>query len=259
MLCDLVGWSGDLLLMPYGNEWKSHRKLFQQEFHPSNSSLYLPHEKKAFFVGCDHPWRSLRSPRPTKNNPDIKAASKMVDIGINALLPGEFVVDNFPILKYVPSWFPGASFKRKANSWYGIRNATITPPFMKVKKAMVNGTAEDCLTLRCLQRFDCPDSRHDSNLSVEEEIIKNTAGTMFEGGSDTGLTALLTFILAMLCFPHAQREAQEELDEIIGKERLPDHEDEDSEKYNENILIKSGLNQNCLLYPSSGQSLECLP
>ncbi|KAE9382368.1 hypothetical protein BT96DRAFT_1010770 [Gymnopus androsaceus JB14] len=47
MLCDLVGWSGDLLLMPYGNEWKSHRKLFQQEFHPSNSSLYLPHEKKA--------------------------------------------------------------------------------------------------------------------------------------------------------------------------------------------------------------------
>ncbi|KAE9388010.1 cytochrome P450 [Gymnopus androsaceus JB14] len=259
MLCDLVGWSGDLLLMPYGNEWKSHRKLFQQEFHPSNSSLYLPHEKKAL---CAFLKSLLDAPEEwgehaqhllgaiilgvayglhvqPKNNPDIKAASKMVDIGINALLPGEFVVDNFPILKYVPSWFPGASFKRKANSWYGIRNATITPPFMKVKKAMVNGTAEDCLTLRCLQRFDCPDSRHDSNLSVEEEIIKNTAGTMFEGGSDTGLTALLTFILAMLCFPHAQREAQEELDEIIGKERLPDHEDEDSEKYNENILIKS--------------------
>ncbi|KAE9383703.1 cytochrome P450 [Gymnopus androsaceus JB14] len=134
--------------------------------------------------------------------------------------------DTFPVLKYIPSWFPGASFKRKANSWKGIRNATITPPFMKVKKAMVNGTAEDCFTLRCLQRLERPDSRHD-NLSVEEEIIKNTAGTMYEGGSDTGSTALLTFILAMLCFPCAQREAQEELDEVIGKERLPDHEDED--------------------------------
>ncbi|KAE9388006.1 cytochrome P450 [Gymnopus androsaceus JB14] len=255
MLCDL--WSGDLLLMPYGNEWKSHRKLFQQEFHPSNSSLYLPHEKKAL---CAFLKSLLDAPEEwgehaqhllvaiilgvayglhvqPKNDPDVKAARKMLDIGTNALLPGQFLVDNFPILKYVPSWLPGASFKRKANSWYGIRNATITPPFMKVKKAMVNGTAEDCFTLRCLQRLDRPDSRHD-NLSVEEEIIKNTAGTMFEGGSDTGLTALLTFILAMLCFPHAQREAQEELDEVIGKERLPDHEDEDSLPYVKAIVYE---------------------
>jgi len=61
---------------------------------------------------------------------------------------------------------------------------------------------------------------------------------MFEGGSDTGLTALLTFILAMLCFPHAQREAQEELDEVIGKERLPDHEDEGSLPYVKAIVYE---------------------
>ncbi|KAE9385793.1 cytochrome P450 [Gymnopus androsaceus JB14] len=246
MLCDLVGWSGDLLLMPYGNEWKSHRKLFQQEFHASNSSLYLPHEKKALraflksLLDAPEEWREHTQHLlvanilgvayglhvQSRNDPDVKAAKKMVDVITSALLPGEYLVDTFPVLKYIPSWFPGASFKRKADSWKGIRNATITPPFMKVKKAMVNGTAEDCFTLRCLQRLERPDSRHD-NLSVEEEIIKNTAGTMYEGGSDTGTTALLTFILAMLCFPCAQREAQEELDEVIGKERLPDHEDED--------------------------------
>ena len=30
------------------------------------------------------------------------------------LIPGAFLVDIIPILKYVPEWFPGARFQRKA-------------------------------------------------------------------------------------------------------------------------------------------------
>ena len=30
------------------------------------------------------------------------------------LIPGSFLVDIIPILKYVPEWFPGAKFQRKA-------------------------------------------------------------------------------------------------------------------------------------------------
>ncbi|KAE9397652.1 cytochrome P450 [Gymnopus androsaceus JB14] len=265
MLYDLVGWTGDLLLMQYDNDWKSHRKLFKQEFHPSNSSLYHPHEKKPLhsFLNSllDAPEEWSKQTRhlmgaiilgvayglhvQPKNDPDIEAANKMMDVLTRALLPGAFLVDSFPILKYVPSWFPGASFKRKANSWNAIRHATITPPFMKVKGSYIlQKTASAYVVYNVLS---IPDPRPD-NLSDEEEIIKNTAGTMFEGevlalslllvnlifyegGADTGLTALLTFVLAMLCFPHAQREAQEELDTVIGKERLPDHGDEDSLPY----------------------------
>jgi len=146
------------------------------------------------------------------------------------MTPGKYLVDLIPALKYVPSWFPGASFKRKAKAWNGILAATITPPFMTVKKAMADGTAEDCFTVRCLQNAKYSDPRPDI-LSEEEEIIKETAGTMYEGGADTGVTFLRTFILAMLCFPYAQREAQEELDRVIGNERLPEHEDKDSLPY----------------------------
>lgn len=88
------------------------------------------------------------------------------------------------------------------------------------------------------------------HLSEEEEMIMQTAGTLYEGmyvfhdqyyfhiyyvfssiltwipaGADTGKTALRTFILAMTCFPKAQRDAQEEIDCVIGQERLPDYED----------------------------------
>ncbi|KAE9397654.1 cytochrome P450 [Gymnopus androsaceus JB14] len=216
-------WTGDLLLMQYDNDWKSHRKLFQTSLldAPEEWSKQTRHLMGAIILGVAYGLHVQ-----PKNDPDIEAANKMIDVLTRALLPGAFLVDSFPILKYVPSWFPGASFKRKANSWNGIRHATITPPFMKVKEAMVtNGTAEDCFSLRCLQRLEHPDPRPD-NLSDEEEIVKNTAGTMFEGE-----TALLTFVLAMLCFPHAQREGQEELDTVIGKNRLPEHGDEDSLPY----------------------------
>jgi hypothetical protein len=30
------------------------------------------------------------------------------------MIPGAFLVDSIPILKYVPEWFPGAKFQRKA-------------------------------------------------------------------------------------------------------------------------------------------------
>ncbi|KAE9397631.1 cytochrome P450 [Gymnopus androsaceus JB14] len=152
------------------------------------------------------------------NDPDIHAAEKMIHVLNIAGLPGAFLVDTLPILKYVPFWFPGASFKRKAKAWNGILAATITPPFMKVKKAMVrlrtitgipvntrctrriNGTAEDCFSLRCLQNAKHPDPP----------------------GTDTGVTALSTFFLAILHFPTYR---------VVGKERLPNYDDEDSLPY----------------------------
>ena len=36
---------------------------------------------------------------------------------IEAGIPGSFLVDLFPILRYVTSWFPGAGLKRKAARW----------------------------------------------------------------------------------------------------------------------------------------------
>ncbi|KAJ3721015.1 cytochrome P450 [Lentinula raphanica] len=243
-----IGWNRDLLLLPYGEDLKAHRKLFQQEFHPNDAVLHRPHEKRALVVFLNNlietpdEWLAhIKHMTGTiilavaygihaqpKDDPNLAAAEKMIAVLNTAGIPGAFLVDVFPILKYVPYWFPGASFKRKAREWNGILSATITPPFMNVKQAMANGTAEDCFSLRCLKNAKNSDPRPD-HLSSEEEIIKETVGTMYEGGADTGITALRTFILAMMCFPHVQREAQEELDRVVGRDRLPDYDDLDKD------------------------------
>ena len=35
----------------------------------------------------------------------------------SSLAPGKFLVDIFPWLRYVPSWVPGAGWKRQATAW----------------------------------------------------------------------------------------------------------------------------------------------
>ena len=62
------------------------------------------------------------------NNPYIKIAEEAIGAITELLVPGAFLVDFIPILKYVPEWFPGANFQSKAAMMRKhaerIRNAT---------------------------------------------------------------------------------------------------------------------------------------
>ena len=50
------------------------------------------------------------------NDAYIKIAEEAVGAITELLIPGAFLVDIVPILKYVPKWFPGAKFQSKAAS-----------------------------------------------------------------------------------------------------------------------------------------------
>ena len=43
-------------------------------------------------------------------------------------------------------------------------------------------------------------------------------------GADTNVSAIGTFLLAMVCYPEVQKEAQAEVDKVL-KGRLPEHSD----------------------------------
>ena len=48
------------------------------------------------------------------NDPYTKIAEDAVGAIAELFIPGAFLVDVIPILKYVPEWFPGAKFQIKA-------------------------------------------------------------------------------------------------------------------------------------------------
>ena len=55
-----------------------------------------------------------------------------------ASIPGAFLVDFLPILKYVPIWFPGAGFQKKAAHWSHINASMKQKPFDYVKDQLVS-------------------------------------------------------------------------------------------------------------------------
>ena len=52
-------------------------------------------------------------------------------------VPGAFLVDLFPILAYVPSWFPGAGFQKKAAHWRKLNETLVEKPFRYVHEQLV--------------------------------------------------------------------------------------------------------------------------
>ena len=74
-------------------------------------------------------------------DPYIVIAEKAMSSIAEAGIPGTFLVDFFPILKHIPSWFPGAGFKKRAASAKVLILSLAEKPFSYVKDQLVR----DCL------------------------------------------------------------------------------------------------------------------
>ena len=71
------------------------------------------------------------------DDPYISIAEEALSGGAEAGIPGAFWVDFLPFLKYVPSWFPGAGFQKKATRWREAINSMADRPFCHVKDQLV--------------------------------------------------------------------------------------------------------------------------
>ena len=70
----------------------------------------------------------------------------------------------------------------------------------------------------------------------DEQLVKDAAGTIYLGGSDTTVAAVTSYFLAVVKFPEVQRHAQEELDRVVGRARFPDYSDKDRLPYLEAVM-----------------------
>ena len=75
------------------------------------------------------------------------------------------------------------------------------------------------------------------NLDAETESnIKWSAASLYAGGGDTTVSFLHSFFLAMQLYPEVQRKAQEEIDRVVGTDRLPVIADRPNLPYIEAII-----------------------
>lgn len=67
------------------------------------------------------------------NDPRIANGEAAVKASVLVAVPGAFLVDLVYILKYVPDWFPGAGFKRKAKEWRALMYAMRDIPLVEAE------------------------------------------------------------------------------------------------------------------------------
>ncbi|KAJ7936986.1 cytochrome P450 [Mycena leptocephala] len=141
-------------------------------------------------------------------DPFISIADQSSKISGWAMAPGRWLVDYFPILRFIPAWFPLADFKRQGAEWRTILNSVSEVPHTWVKSEIAAGTNIPSFTSRLLR----PGMTED-----EEDIVKWCAGALYAGAADTTVSALISFIMLMALHPFIQERAQEEIDSNFGR------------------------------------------
>ncbi|KAJ7230253.1 cytochrome P450 [Mycena pura] len=217
---------------------RAHRKMIHEAFNVGAAKQFRPQERAAAHALLRRQFRLLAGGLimditygiqvSTSDDPYIKMATEAMHGLAVATIPGAFLVDTIPLLKSVPSWVPGAGFKRQAQRWRKVTLDMLEMPFREVKRNTLAGTAPPSFASLSLRRLD---ESKGVDKQAQEVIIKGTAGSMYAAGADTTVSALGTFVLAMLANPEAQAKAQAELDAVIGPGNLPDFADEASLPY----------------------------
>lgn len=154
-----------------------------------------------------------------------------------AAVPMGWAVDIVPGLRYLPDWFPGTGFKRTAREYRETVEASAYLPYRFVQRQMATGEHQPSYISKLVEQLE----RENGKLSAEDEeaIIWSAAG-LFGAATDTTVITLSAFTLAMVKFPGVQRKAQQEIDRVVGKDRLPTFSDREQLPYT-SAIVKEAL------------------
>jgi cytochrome P450 len=142
-----------------------------------------------------------------------------------ATVPGKWAVDMFPFLEHLPDWLPGTEFKKTARRWKQTMMQVGELPYRFAKDRVKEGRAS--FVSRSIEQ-----AQLEKTFTAENEhAIKWSAASMYTGGADTSVSTTAAFFLAMTMFPDVQRTAQEEIDRVVGMDRLPTAADREDLPY----------------------------
>ncbi|KAG9316837.1 cytochrome P450 [Chiua virens] len=255
---ELLGTEFSSIFLPYGDRWRLHRRFFHQAFHLNAAPSFRPsqmrkaHDLIMRLVSKPHDFRAHIQTLSTStimslvydynasgvDDPIVAHVERATNIAVKELRPElAAVIAAFPLLRYLPEWFPGANFKRSALISRKSITQWVDAPFEYVKRSMAAGTAAPSMVSDALLRIH-DRAGTEAEAAVLENAVKEACASAYAAASETTCTTLLVFLLAMIVYPDVQARAQAEIDSVIGEglERLPHWKDRSSLPYVEAIV-----------------------
>ncbi|KAL0945487.1 hypothetical protein HGRIS_000973 [Hohenbuehelia grisea] len=249
----LMGYFPDLPLLPYGKRFQKHRRMLHSDFTPEailswrdmqtknarqlTRSILKSNEDYDRTIG----WFTTALVIKLAYGVDIESEEdELVKVAENSQFllnnsgaPGGTFVDLFPILKHLPSWFPGtyyANFARKG-SW--VIKTMYDLPYSMAERLIADGDETHSVVgaqIRKLQKQE----------AVTQEEIDDAKGAgvaIFSAGAETTWSSLVVFLWAMIEHPDIQKKVQAEIDTVLrDHDRLPEFSDWESLPYFEGVV-----------------------
>ncbi|KAJ7624503.1 cytochrome P450 [Roridomyces roridus] len=244
----IVGWAESLPLTQSGPRHREFRKLINEAVAPRKLAEYHPIEvkhTKEFLkdllatpedflhlikrvVACSV-FEISHGYTPAKHDDLLMGLAERADHDLaSAIVPGKYLCDIFPILCHLPSWM-GFRWSRDVAEFKENMTAMRDTPYEMIRDQLAKGKAIPSFTTSLLER--------DSNPSQEQELIyKWASSTLYSAGADTTISAISSFFLAVAGHPDVQKKAQEEIDRVVGSDRLPTFADRPHLPYLEGLI-----------------------
>jgi len=250
MAKDLMGWGFTTLMKPYGEAWRQHRKLLHQFLNVRDQQGNRAIQRRAV-----HEFLKRLGANPTAFLDQTKhlAGSTIMKVaygyelspsddyyvglvehaveGLMATFGVGFMVDLLPILKHVPSWMPGATFRRLALEWLNSVTAMVNLPWDEVMQKYKNGAPPRCYSCSMIDENGGPSCDSQTML-----LIKETAATLYAAGADSASSVISSFFLTMTLHPEIFSEVQAEIDTVVGRDRLPELSDREKLPFLERVI-----------------------
>ncbi|KZT01116.1 cytochrome P450 [Laetiporus sulphureus 93-53] len=209
---------------------QSYRPIQEEEMHtllrglaksPENFISHIRRNAGAVILKVAYGWT-------VAENNDYFVSLMEESFKLHALVvkPGRWLVDTYPILRFVPAWFPFADFKRQGAKFREEFSRIDTIPHNWAKQQIESGKYVESFTSLNLrpEGGTTPDAE-------EEDIVKWCSSALYAGGADTVVGLLTAFILLMVLNAEAQKRAQMEITRVVGAGRLPTVDDQESLPY----------------------------
>jgi cytochrome P450 len=154
---------------------------------------------------------SVRSP----SDPFIDHNETFTAELMNSFRPDCFPSNVFPLLRKMPMWLmPSLRTMERLRKEYVSEMWAFRS---KIEKLVKDGSATESIYKRFLL------NRNEYSVTDEESV--HTFQAMIDGGTRSPHNNLLTFLFLMMEFPEWQKKLQEEVDKVVGKDRMPSYTD----------------------------------
>lgn len=171
-----------------------------------------------------------------ESDPLVELIEHAMDNLSLAFVPLSWAIDAVPGLQYLPDWFPGMTYRKTAAKFRAINEQAAELPYEFVKHQMQRKANRPSYVSNLLESVMAKNGGSPNIDPKDEEAIKWTAVSMYAAGSDSTVAIMQSVVLAFVMYPEVVKRAQEEIDRVVGGDRLPSFDDRASMPYIDGIV-----------------------